>query len=1013
MSRKGCGSVVGTPRAGYLPWALLCALGLFAGCYGALPTAPDAATPDAVDGLPDDLAAEDGVGHDGADDAADSAPDAASDGDGGADADGAAEVGDASDAGDGDLDVELVDPCSKDQVGLTRTVAAAEGETLFFDGDDYLAFWGADHPCEVVLGKKPAGAITQIEGSHPTQRLTLDRAGTWELYRGPDTVIVQVESDSLSPDTFLNFNYSPTTPLAFTGGDIWVASPVSNAVQRVRFSGTKAELAELVPTGSWPTAVVGVEELGLLVVAQTGRDTLGFIDLETRRVFDGLRVGNEPTGLVLDTSPAGDPVVWVALSGEDRVVRVELAQGGAISASVNVGRDPRAMALDAANRTLFVASLVSSNAHPHGPLQTTPLGPEASKDIAVIDADTGALVGFVPDVGTIIRGMALDPTHPNRLIVGVSHSDNTLDSVDASKHPIKHGLSIIDIDPASPTAWTVIQSVDLDHQPTSFGPAPSPFSIAATPDGTVLVVTLSAGGALLLLDPETYEEIGRIPTGSDPRGLVFASGRLYTYSWLDNALESWRIPKNVAPGDLKHEALTVGADPTPLEVKQGQRMFNDASFSARAEFSCNNCHIDGLTDGLVWDILADGPVNTLAFRNVGGTSPFLWGGQLPTLFDFSREVLKLVGAEASGSQMELLTLYMQSVTAPPNPHTLPGGKLDALGLAGRALFEAPVAEGGAGCTECHSGPLLTDRSLVDGKTPGLKTDVPSLYGAYDTGPWGRQAQWETLESMVDYAAEFTKATLSAAELEALSAYVRQQPSESLYLTASRPLADSAHIWFETPVELAFSDVLAPGQVSAFSFYTRSDPDDIDTEVAVDGAWTVSGRYARFVPASPLSLDTHYGMRVAGGVEGRFGSVLQLPLDVPFQTGGLPAVDVSGQWNLTLYVEQFGQGITVAISLIQSKGGQVTGVVVDNFEEATIDHLEGVVDGNVFAIDPFIVQSQIGPLPVANVVVINVTDTDGDGFADQGQGTTGVTVFGDTYDVIFTFARTGLPQATSP
>ncbi|MEZ4265833.1 MAG: hypothetical protein R3F39_05605 [Myxococcota bacterium] len=985
--------------------ATISLLASVAGCYGAVPSAADAPLADAVDAIdpgPDGL----DTALDAPNDVADAAPEID-----GADVD----VTDADAGPDGlenDVvpDVPVVSPCDKDQVGITATVVVPVGETLFFDGDDYLAFWGANHPCTVALGPKPSDALTLIEGTHPRQRLTLDRPGLWEIYRGPDTVTLDVRADALNPDTFLNYNYSPTAPLALTKGYLWVASPVSNALHRARVSGKKAVPdADLIHTGSWPTALAYADDLDYLIVAQTGRDTLGFVDLGTLRVRDGFRVGNEPTGLALDTSPAGTRVVWVALSGEDRVVRVELEDEGAISASVDVGRDPRAMVLDDANRKLYVASLISSNAHPLGPLQGDLPAAEASKDVAVIDADAGELVAYVPDVGTIIRGMALDPVHPNRLIVSVSHSDNTLASVDASKHPITHGLAIVDIDATSPTAWTVIQHIDLDHQESSSGPAASPFSIAATPDKSVLLITLSAGGALLMLDPDTYEELGRIPTGSDPRGLVFSGGRVYTYSWLDNLLESWDLPTSTPAADLGHATYAIGSDPTPLEVKQGQRIFNDASFSSRGEFSCNNCHIDGLTDGLVWDILADGPVNTLAFRNIGGTSPFLWGGQLPTLFDFSREVLKLVGAEASGAQMSLLTLYMQSVTAPPNPYTLPGGRLDEAGLAGRDVFQKPVADGGAGCAECHSGPLLTDRLVHEGKTAGKMTDVPSLYGAYDTGPWGREGQWLTLEAMVEFAAQFTESTLDEAQLSALTEYVRQQPSETLYLTSSTPLADSAHVWFESPVELGFSDVLATGQESAFLLYTRTDAEDPDTESVVDGVWTVSGRFARFAPAAPLALDTHYGIRVEGTLTARFGSTLALPLEIAFETGGLPSLDVSGQWDLTISVKAFNAGITVTLSLIQSAGGQVTAVVVENFDGVTIDHLEGVVDGDIFAIDPFIVLWGAIPIPVADGVIVQMADTDGDGYGDEGTGKTAATVNGTTYNADFTFKRKALPQ----
>ena len=907
------------------------------------------------------------------------------------------------------------DPCSTVHQGLTRTVIIPLGETLFFDGDDLLAFWGKDHLCAVAVAGRPAGSVAPILDADEEGlggRLTPDLPGTWTLHRGPDVITMEVDAEYLNPDTFLNFNYTPTTPLAVVGGpdpedasDLWVASPASNAVQRVRIGPSGAadgDVQELIPTGAWPTAVVAWEDAGLLLVAQAGRDSLGFLDLESGRIVDAIRVGNEPASIVLDRNAPGGPAAYVALSGEDRVAKVSLEQR-AVVATVDVGRDPRAMVLQEATGRLFVAALMSSNAHPRGPKQPEPIPTEDQHDVAVIDTATFVRTAWIHEVGTILRGLLIRPDQPDRLVVALTHANNTALGIAADSQPHLHRLAIVDIGADSETRYEVLSEVDLDGQPSSSGPAASPFSMGLTPDGSRLLVTLSAGQGLLVLDPTDYSELERVPAGSDPRGLVVAHGRVWTYAWLDNAVQSWLLPNEVG-AELAATSASVGNDPTSLEVKQGQRMFNDASFSKHGDFSCNSCHVDGLHDGMVWDLLTDGPVNTLAFRNVGGTAPFLWGGQLPTLFDFSREVLKLVGATASGEQMQLLTIYMQSVVAPPNPYTLPGGKLTEQAERGRLVFEGTVP-GGGGCINCHSGPLLTNRTLVPGKTEGTMTDVPSLFGAYDTGPWGREGQWDTLEGMVDRALEYTGGMVSEKERADLVRYVRELPADRLYLTSARPLNDSAHIWTGSPIELAFSAPLAPNQLDALSIH---EVEDGGSEVPLAGSWTQSGRFLRFSPEVGLARNTTYITRVTGGLESTLGQVLPGSVEVTFETGGEPLTDVSGEWKLTLCESSFGCAST-DVALLQSQGGQVTGVALDEFDEGSVDHLEGVVDGMVLSLDPFFIDSVIGPIFVENGITLTTEDTDGDDFADTGFGIVQLNLFDQDFTVEVTATRLALPD----
>ena len=882
-------------------------------------------------------------------------------------------------------------PDEDTSIPTERRVDLPLGETLFLDGDEYLSHWGLLDTNPLLTGA-PEGSAAAIR----ERRFTPDVEGVYVLEHSDTTVNVHVRSDLLNEDTFLNFNYTPVVALAQESEDsLWVVSPPSNAVQRVEMTPDGPVARELVPTGSWPTSVAVWGDY--ILVAQSGRDSLGFLDRTTRKITDAIRIGNEPAGIVVD----GD-VAYVTLSGEDAVARIDLATR-TVTGKIDVARDPRSMAFDPVNKRLFVASLISSNATPQGPLQEVPIPIEDQHDIAVIDTETFAFVAWTAPAGTIIRGLWLDTDDPTVLVVARSHSNNFRARVDASSTPHSHGLTLIDIDLESEGLYTLVGDgelgagqVPLDTQESSTGPAASPFSMMATPDGEKLLVTLSASKAVLVLDRETYAEIERLPTGHDPRGLAIAHGRLWTLAWLDNEVTSFALPTDPGVAATTAASVTVGNDPTPADVKEGQRIFNDAAFSRHADFSCNNCHIDGITDGLVWNILLDGNVNTLAFRNVGGTGPFLWGGQLPTLFDFSREVLRLAGATATGDQMELLTTYMQSVTAPPNPYTLPGGRFTEQALAGRDIFFATTAANGAGCGECHSGPLFTNRQLVAGKTPNLRTDVPSLLGVYDTGPWGREGQWTTLDDMVDYAVVFTGATLDSDERDALLAFVQQLPGDLLYLNSSAPLNRAKNVWVETEMELIFSAVLAAGAERHFSAEVHNG----EGWVAYQGAWVVNGRRVRFEPLVAPAEGAQYRFLVSPGLTGVLGETTKEALMVEFETGEGAEVDMSGGWRLRVTAPLDG---SVRGAFLQAAGGRVTGAILESDGVIDFDHVEGFVVGTTLILDPFLVESEFGQVRIDHTE-IELYDDDNDGRADRGEGIAQTIV-----DLTVLLERTSYPE----
>jgi hypothetical protein len=138
-----------------------------------------------------------------------------------------------------------------------------------------------------------------------------------------------------------------------------------------------------------------------------------------------------------------------------------------------------------------------------------------------------------------------------------------------------------------------------------------------------------------------------------------------------------------------------------------------------------------------------------------------------------------------------------------------------------------------------------------------------------------------------------------------------------------------------------------------------------------------------------------------------GQTLFEELTTSFRTGGIPETDVSGTWDGTLSVTQPIVGVVSGeFAFLQSSGGKVSGVILVEVDEITLSHFEAVISGNTLILDPFLLETMIGPVMVENGEA-ELSDLDGDGFADYGQGY----LFALGYPIDFTFERIKMPDGT--
>ena len=136
------------------------------------------------------------------------------------------------------------------------------------------------------------------------------------------------------------------------------------------------------------------------------------------------------------------------------------------------------------------------------------------------------------------------------------------------------------------------------------------------------------------------------------------------------------------------------------------------------------------------------------------------------------------------------------------------------------------------------------------------------------------------------------------------------------------------------------------------------------------------------------------MEVEPGLASSLGQMLYEPIQLEWRVGGLPELDVSGKWGAELVVsgevlddligypyDFVAEGV---FAMIQGTGGNVTGVVTTEIDEATIDHVEGVTSGEVLVLEPFRFGSVVGDIYVDGGH-FEMIDEDGDGWADVGEG----------------------------
>ena len=327
--------------------------------------------------------------------------------------------------------------------------------------------------------------------------------------------------------------------------------------------------------------------------------------------------------------------------------------------------------------------------------------------------------------------------------------------------------------------------------------AANPSAIEISPDGKIIVISLTGSHELCVIDRlalhermaavkrgekvvpsvEKWEDIPNdagflynirefVPTGGKgPRGLtIFPSGAVAVANYFTGTVSTVDLQEKTA------KTYTLGAPLTSTKRGLGEMYFFDATLCFQQWQSCASCHPnDARIDGLNWDLLNDGvgnPKNTKSMLYAHRTPPSMITGIRKNAETAVRSGLKFIFfADAPNEVAQAIDEYLKSLVPLASPY-LVDGKLSTAAQRGKTNFDKY-------CASCHSGKYFTDGKLyeIDWATPNDKVpmDVPTLVEIWRTAPYLYDGRSFTMREMLNIHGPEDR--LSSAELDDLAEYV--------------------------------------------------------------------------------------------------------------------------------------------------------------------------------------------------------------------------------------------------
>lgn len=515
-----------------------------------------------------------------------------------------------------------------------------------------------------------------------------------------------------------------------------------------------------------PTGMCISSNMKLLFVT-TGESNgmLTIIDLASKKIKSVIKIGHSPCCPAL----ASKDVLAFCNRFANQVSFMDL-QSSKIIKALSVGREPISIDLDEKHKQLIVAHHLPDDASTSG---------NVSSKISFIDTERMQLIKHVsmPNGSSSLKQIKVAPggryavvSHilarytipPTQLEQGWQNA-NAITLIDLEKQNIYHTVLLDDVKHGAANPW----GVEFDK------------------DGKTLFVTHAGTGELSVIDFQNIlEKLKKYPVspghysqltdpsnnlsfvrdcrlrfglkGEGSRSLAVGSTTLFVGQYFSDAIEIVDL-KNIK----KPSRLILLNKIKPDQTRKGEMLFHSAKMCFENWQSCSSCHPEGRVDGFNWDLLNDGignPKNTRSLLNSHRTPPVMSTGARESAEIAVRSgMTHILFMDKNENNALAIDAFLMSMKPVPSPY-LVDEKLSESAQRGKRIFET------RNCTQCHSGPYLTDRQPYDvGTTSKFDVEVgsanqpvphmffytPTLMELWRTAPYLHDGRYYTLEELFD------------------------------------------------------------------------------------------------------------------------------------------------------------------------------------------------------------------------------------------------------------------------
>jgi DNA-binding beta-propeller fold protein YncE len=461
---------------------------------------------------------------------------------------------------------------------------------------------------------------------------------TWPRHLGSHT--------TGSPD-FVHFESPHVHPICLTpdGSRLLVVNTADNRLSVFSLAGDAPVRVAEVPVGLEPVSVAALDDSTAWVVNELS-DNVSVVNLNLGHVVRTLRVGDAPADVAFANGKA-----YVSVRTEDAIKVYDPSTLAQLSAIATPGREPRALARNAAGTRVYVGYLMAGNRttilpgdsvpqdsvpvdydYPPDPFLPPPphqglivqqvagswydmygnlwnskvkhTMPDA--DVTEIDTATDGIVRSFTGAGTTVFALAVSPLD-GKVFSATTESRNILRfEPRISGYLVETNLAVLNPATGTTSLRKLDPHIDYETLPGTQAEADSalgtPTGIAMNAAGTRAYVTSLATDKLGVLNPaggSLSSVLARVPTVGGPTGVVVddARSRIYVVGRYRNELQTIS-----ADSLVQMSRVAIGMDPTPDDIVHGRRMFYGGFGSAHGDQSCATCHVFGDVDGLGWDL---------------------------------------------------------------------------------------------------------------------------------------------------------------------------------------------------------------------------------------------------------------------------------------------------------------------------------------------------------------------------------------------------------------------------